>query len=282
MTPSEKKGLIKKDFSRAAATYDAKATLQRRVGEELLVYHLAKARLPEAPERLLDIGCGTGALLGPLPGTYPQAAIVVGCDISPAMARAAKITAPTKRVAVAAADCEHLPFKDASFDIAVSNLALQWSTDLTGTLKEILRVLRPGGVVAFSTLASNTFNELREAVFIAEKSAGGIGPPPLPRMMEFKTAEAIERAATNAGFKDVSVLTDEIRKVYPSLLEMLRTLKALGAGSKSAGGNKSLGRGALLKEVSRIYEELHTACDTRAGKGIAATYDVAYVTCRKA
>lgn len=280
----EKKGLIKRDFSRAASTYDAKSTLQRRVGEELLVYHLPRSTgLPDSPERLLDIGCGTGALLGPLPGTYPQASLVVGCDLSPVMARAAKDGAPTKRVAVAAADCERLPFRDASFDIAVSNLTFQWSTDLTGALKEAARVLRPGGVVAFSTLASETFRELREAVFIAEKSAGGHWvPPALPAMMEFKTAEAIEGAAAKAGFSSVKVHTEEIRKVYPDLWEMLRTLRALGAGLKSAAGDTSLARGALLKEVSRLYEELHTAYDARTGKGITATYDVAYVTCRKA
>ena len=282
MKRAEKKGLVKRDFSRAAATYDASASFQRRVGEELLVYHLGRARLPEAPERLLDIGCGTGALLGPLPGMYPEATLIVGCDISPAMAGAAKKGTSTTRVALAAADCEDLPFKNAAFDIAVSNLTFQWASCLSRALDEVHRVLRPGGVLAFSTLASGTFKELREAIFITEKTAAGTVSPRLPSMMEFLTIEAIERAAGDVGFCDLSVRSEEVVKVYPSLTEMLRTLRAIGAGLKGGGGDTSLARGALLKELSRVYEELHTTYDAHAGKGIAATYDVAYVTCRKA
>ena len=281
MKRAEKKGLVKRDFSRAADTYDASASFQRRVGEELLIYHLGRARLPEAPERLLDIGCGTGALLGPLPGMYPEATLIVGCDISPAMAGAAKKGTSTTRVALAAADCEDLPFKDAAFDIAVSNLTFQWASCLSRALDEVHRVLRPGGVLAFSTLASGTFKELREAISITEKAAGTASPR-LPKMMEFLSIEAVERAAEDAGFSDLSVRSEEIVKVYPSLTEMLRTLRAIGAGNKGGGGDGSLARGALLKEVSRVYEELHTTYDARAGKGIAATYEVVYVTCRKA
>ncbi|MEJ7749341.1 MAG: class I SAM-dependent methyltransferase [Candidatus Limnocylindrales bacterium] len=107
--------------------------------------------------QVLDVGIGTGNLAIPAVCRWPSAR-VVGIDASPDMIRAAEALADerldeserrrlTTRVAVAA----QLPFEDASFDIAMSSFVLQLVPSRATVLREIRRVLRPGGRLAYVT-----------------------------------------------------------------------------------------------------------------------------------
>ncbi len=60
-------------------------------------------------------------------------------------------------------DIEQLPFADNQFDFCFSNLAVQWCDSLAAALAGLVRVTRPGGVVAFSTLLSGSLDELNQA-----------------------------------------------------------------------------------------------------------------------
>ncbi|HXZ43200.1 MAG TPA: methyltransferase domain-containing protein [archaeon] len=101
-----------------------------------------------AGESVLDLGCGAGFdsfFAGQLVGLKGQ---VVGVDLSPemlAVARAAQAEAGSPQVEFCQAPVEALPFPDASFDIALSNGVLNLVPDKPAALREILRVLRPGG-----------------------------------------------------------------------------------------------------------------------------------------
>jgi ubiquinone/menaquinone biosynthesis C-methylase UbiE len=103
---------------------------------------------PRASERVLLAGVGTGADL-PL---LPPGVRAWGVDLSPAMlARArARQPVPGRDVDLTLGDAQALPFEGASFDAAVANLILSVVPDPVACLREILRVLRPGGrVVVF-------------------------------------------------------------------------------------------------------------------------------------
>jgi arsenite methyltransferase len=99
-------------------------------------------------ESLLDLGCGAGfdafvaaQLVGP-------AGRVVGIDLSPemlAVARAGQAEAGFPELEFREASVEALPFPDASFDVALSNGVLNLVPDKPAALREIFRVLRPGG-----------------------------------------------------------------------------------------------------------------------------------------
>jgi ubiquinone/menaquinone biosynthesis C-methylase UbiE len=94
-------------------------------------------------EQLLDVGCGTGALLARLAERQP-AAKVVGIDLSPAMAAQARARLP-RTVHVTTGDAEFLPFPAQSFDVVVSASSFHyWPTPARG-LEELRRVLQPGG-----------------------------------------------------------------------------------------------------------------------------------------
>jgi SAM-dependent methyltransferase len=101
-----------------------------------------------AGESVLDLGCGAGfdafiaaQLVGP-------AGRVVGIDLSPemlAVARAGQAEAGFPEVEFREASVEALPFPDTSFDVALSNGVLNLVPDKPAALREIFRVLRPGG-----------------------------------------------------------------------------------------------------------------------------------------
>jgi len=143
-------------FSRAAASYDSVAALQRAVGSELL------ARLPSgfAPPRWLDMGCGTGYFSRVLGERLP-ASQGVALDIAEGMLNHARPLGGAHHFI--AGDAERLPLKAQSLQLIFSSLAVQWCANFEAVLSEAYRVLQPGGVLAFASLCVGTLDELRES-----------------------------------------------------------------------------------------------------------------------
>jgi SAM-dependent methyltransferase len=130
--------------------YDAWSATYDRPGnpivalEESVVWSLA-AKVP--PGRALDAACGTGRHSRWL---VDQGHDVVGVDLSPGMLAKAAGQVPEARFVEA--DLGALPADDASFDLAVSGLAMAHLADLRTGVRELGRVLRPGGEAVLSIL----------------------------------------------------------------------------------------------------------------------------------
>ncbi|WP_436857029.1 malonyl-ACP O-methyltransferase BioC [Citrobacter tructae] len=140
-------------FGRAATHYEQHATLQRLSADALL------AQLPTRGfEQVLDAGCGPGRL-----SRYwrERGSQVTALDLSAQMLDEARRQNTAHHYL--AGDIESLPLATATFDLAWSNLAVQWCDNLHGALRELCRVVRPGGVVAFTTLAQGSLPELHQA-----------------------------------------------------------------------------------------------------------------------
>lgn len=103
--------------------------------------------LPPAA-RLLDVACGTGALLRRLRATHP-AAVLCGVDVSAPMLAVARARAGAE-TSLAQADAARLPFADATFDAVVSASALHHWPRPERVLAEMARVVRPGGRVVLT------------------------------------------------------------------------------------------------------------------------------------
>lgn len=103
---------------------------------------------PVEGARVLDAGCGTGEITARLATLYSGASFV-GVDLEePHLGRArARCAAFGSRVRFERADVLALPFEDRAFDLAVSRHVLQALPDAKRALREMLRVLRPGGRV---------------------------------------------------------------------------------------------------------------------------------------
>ncbi len=114
---------------------------------------LALACVP-APRRILDVGCGTGYLLGRLAARAPQAEALAGIDAAPAMIEAARRTAADDRLRFVVGTAERLPWPAASFDLVVSTTSFDHWADQRAGLAQCARVLAPGGCLVLADLFS--------------------------------------------------------------------------------------------------------------------------------
>lgn len=107
---------------------------------------VAEAAQVQAGQRVLDVACGTGVLARAAAERVGPAGEVVGLDINKGMLAVARQKAP--HIEWRHGPAEALPFEDNSFDTVVSQFALMFFEDRRAALKEMARVLRPGGHLA--------------------------------------------------------------------------------------------------------------------------------------
>ena len=249
-------------FDRASASYDAAAALQERVRNELL------ARLTElklTPQTILDLGAGTGHATRALKRQYPRA-LVVAADIAPGMlVRARAQSRWLRRFERVRADAYSLPFRDGACDLIYSSLMLQWCDDLDVVFSEIARVLKPGGVLLFSTFGPGTLSELRDA-WSASGAAGN-------HVNHFFDPHALGSALMQAGLAEPVLDVDRIVTRYPDVIALMRELKAIGAHNVTRGRARGLTGRKQLTAMTQAYETLRT------GDGLPATYEVIHAIC---
>jgi ubiquinone/menaquinone biosynthesis C-methylase UbiE len=107
-----------------------------------------------APQRVLDVGCGTGYLLRLLAEQYPRATELAGIDAAPAMIETAEQAANDQRMRFTVGVAEQLPFPDGAFDLVVSTTSFDHWADQQAGLGECARVLAPGGHLMLADLFS--------------------------------------------------------------------------------------------------------------------------------
>jgi NADH dehydrogenase [ubiquinone] 1 alpha subcomplex assembly factor 5 len=157
--------------------------------------------------------------------------------------------APAPRVA---ADPELLPFRDASFDLIASVLALHWTADLPGALVQLRRALKPDGLLLAAMLGGSTLVELRTALFEAELAEeGGVSPRISPAIELADAAALLQRT----GFALPVADSETITVTYPDMLALLRDLRGMGETNALAARRRSFLRRATLARAALIYVE---------------------------
>lgn len=163
-------GPVTRFFDRAAQGWDDRTGAGSP--DHLAALAAAVLEVDPAPERILDLGCGTGAGTLFLAREYPRAS-VRGIDLSPGMIAAASAKVgldPEGRIVFKAADASHLPFGEDSFDLVTQ-------INMPVFFGEIARVLRPGGsVVIAHSLGSDTPFSTPERTLRRKLAARGIVP----------------------------------------------------------------------------------------------------------
>jgi len=131
-------------FNRWAGDYD-RHWMQRVILEPIqrAVLKLAVEQVP-APGAILDVGCGTGRLLGLAQSRFPGAKLA-GVDAAIEMVRQAQASNPGGAIQFQQAMAEELPFPDESFDLVFSTMTFHHWGDQSRGIAEIARVLTPGG-----------------------------------------------------------------------------------------------------------------------------------------
>jgi trans-aconitate methyltransferase len=168
----------------SAATYAANARFVADLGAPVL-----DLLAPKQGERILDLGCGDGALTAALAAT---GATVVGVDGSADMVRAARARGLDARVM----DGQRLAF-DAEFDAVFSNAALHWMPDGAAVIAGVFRALKPGGRFAGEFGGHGNIAAIVTAC-TAVLRARGLDPARMQRW--YPTAERYAALLRDGGF----------------------------------------------------------------------------------
>ena len=116
--------------------------------------------------RVLEVGCGDGALWTCQHEELPRPISIVLSDISDGMIRDVRrnIRQDLQSFTFQVFDCANIPYADNTFDLVIANHVLFYADDLPGTLQELARVLRPGGRFICSSYSSLHMHEIRDLV----------------------------------------------------------------------------------------------------------------------
>lgn len=250
---------IGQSFNAHAADYESAADIQFEIGQRLferLDY------LKINPRFILDLGCGPGVFLKQLKKRYPKAQIVA-LDLAHAMLVAANAKQPwLKKWDLVNADMQQMPFASGQFDLIVSNQVIHWADSLPAVIKELNRVMHPGGFLLFSTLGPDTFQELRRAF----KQADGY-----EHVNEFYDMHHIGDCLVSELFEDPVVDMEILTAHYATLTDLLRSLKAQGVKNIHNKRNPGL----TGKHSWRKFEQSMAECKTETEK-YPLTYEVVY------
>lgn len=246
-------------FSRAAATYDSVAGLQRDVGNALL------DRLPARliPQRWLDVGCGTGYFSRALAQRFTDSE-GIALDIAEGMLDHARPLGGAQHFI--AGDAERLPLQDGSCELIYSSLAVQWCADFKAVLREAQRVLQPGGVLAFASLCVGTLSELRDSWKAVDGQV---------HVNRFRTFETYQQLCNDSGLKVLNLERLPHVLHYPHVRNLTHELKALGAHNINPGRPGGLTGRARIAALVDAYEQF------RQPRGLPATYQVVYAVLEK-
>lgn len=253
---------VAQSFSRAAATYDSAAGLQKAVGKELLKrLDAVDGLLPQ----VMDLGCGTGYFSQALAERFGVDQLLC-LDIAEGMLQHARNEGALDDASWLCADAESLPLKNDSLGLVFSSLALQWCENTTLLFSEIGRVLRPGGVACISTLGPKSLWELREAWQHVDEHVHVNRFIPVEDLCQALPQElVVESCETQLRilqYSKLRTLTDELKKI--------------GAHNMNAGEAKGLTGREKVQQFKANYERFRSECGS-----LPASYEVYYLVLRK-
>ena len=153
-------------------------------------------------ERVLDVACGTGTIARLAAERVGMSGRVSGLDVNAAMlhvARSLPSPGPIKWYETAA---ESVPLPDDSFDVIFCGLGLQFFTDKGAALREMRRVLKPGGRVYLSTAVPNAFMDVLDRAIArnVSKEASAF----VRAVFSLNDPAELQALLTDAGFASVA------------------------------------------------------------------------------
>ncbi|MGJ8692369.1 MAG: malonyl-ACP O-methyltransferase BioC [Thalassotalea sp.] len=237
MASSAEQSKIARSFGAASQSYDMSARLQRYSGKHLMPY------LPNRSDiTVLDLGAGTGFFTEILASQYAH---VVGIDISREMLNFAK-NERSDNISWLAGSAVCLPLQDNSIDLIYSNLMIQWCRPIAPAIKEIMRVLKPGGLFVFSTLIDGTLYELKSSWAQVDDDQ---------HVIEFLSETELIKSFEVKSAKLLRENTQDIVLEYENVLHLAHELKGLGANQVPNKTNKGLAGKDAWQKMTRSYQD---------------------------
>ena len=169
------------------------------------------------------------------------------------------------------ADEEALPFADASLDLVVSALALQFVNDLPGTLVQIRRALKPDGLLLAGLIGGDSLTELRQSFAAAEAEIeGGVSP----RVVPFADLRDLGALLQRAGFALPVTDIERVTVRYASPFALMHDLRRMGATNALTERRRRPLRRATLMRMAAIYAERFADPDGR----VRASFEIVWLS----
>jgi malonyl-CoA O-methyltransferase len=246
-------------FNKAAPRYDQMAVVQREVADRLLD-RLDWVKI--APQTILDMGARTGYTTQFLAQRYPDAQLIA-IDWAQNLLQTAKKTAP--RSIPICADPQQLPLPSQCADLIIANLTWHWLDDHSRCLQEWRRLLKPGGLLLFTTCGPDTLSELRASFAAIDDQ---------PHVHLFLDMHDIGDALMAAQFADPVMQAEHLYFTYSSPARLLDDLRGSGVTNALQSRRRGLtGKNRwqrMLDEYSKFF---------RPEMGYVATIEVIYGLC---
>lgn len=181
---------------------------------------VAEAARVQPGQRVLDVGCGTGILAREIASRIGSVGRVVGIDPSPGMLAIARQLAPAVEWREGVA--ESLPFPEESFEAVVSQFALMFFTDRRQALREMLRVLTPGGLLAVAVWDSlDNMPAYASEVALLERMAGRRAADALRAPFVLGHRQDLAALFSEAGAAAADIATYRGTARFPSIRTMV-------------------------------------------------------------
>jgi len=253
------RALLRRRRRRAAALGPATFLLDRVAGDlaERLAAVLRRFEL------VLDLGTPGDAVRAAL-ARLDSVGTIVAADALPDLGA---VRAPL----FVAADEEALPFRDASLDLVVSALALQFVNDLPGVLVQIRRALKPDGLFLAALLGGETLFELRQSFAEAESDIEGGASPRVAPFADLRELGALlQRAGLTLPVADV----DRVTVRYDSAFGLMHDLRRMGATNALLARRRTPLKRATLMRMAEIYARRYADDDGR----VRATFEIVWLS----
>lgn len=215
-----------------------------------LAERLVAAAAPGPGERVLDVACGTGIVARQAADRVGPSGTVAGADVTAGMlavARRAAAASGHPSIQWYETAAEAMPLPDAAFDVVFCQLALQFFEDKAAALREMHRVLAPGGRLWANVPAPTAFFEVLDQAVTRHMGArcGAF----VRRVFSLHDAAELKGLFVNAGLGEVHVQTDAVPLRLPGardfVWEYLSSTPLLAALAEL----NDEGRRALQREV---------------------------------
>lgn len=168
-------------------------------------------------------------------------------------------------------DDERLEFSDKRFDLIIHAMSLHWSNDPVGQLIQCRRALVPDGLLLAVCLGGETLTELRRAFLDTEILVKGGASPRVAPMGDVRDYGGLLQ---RAGF--ALPVTDRLalKANYPTAMELMRDLRAMGENNALAARLKTFSSPRLFRSLEEIYRHSFAA---REGS-LTATFELIFLT----
>ncbi|WP_195822011.1 class I SAM-dependent methyltransferase [Roseobacter sp. MH60115] len=223
-------------------------------------------RAPLRPgDRVLDIGCGTGASTLQAADRVGADGFVFGADISPTMLTHASARAEgASNVAFEVADAAAYRFDVRSFDHLISRFGVMFFAEPVAAFRNILTGLKPGAEVTFAAWGQIQQNPWFTIAAHAAKEALGAPPsvdPDAPGPFAFRDVARVTDILTEAGFTDVSADVAALHLAPPGLLpEVARMATSVGPAARTVEyfQGSAADADAIAVRVEKVFEAFQT------------------------